>query len=52
MQTIDEVKAHCRDVGHGIEKAIAEGVDEIVGYAFDPEIRAALVEVFPEFYYT
>ena len=27
MQTIDEMKAHCRDVGHGIEKAIADGAD-------------------------
>ena len=27
MQTIEEVKAHCRDVGRGIEKAIADGAD-------------------------
>jgi len=27
MQTIDEVKAHCRDVGKRIEKAISDGVD-------------------------
>ena len=25
MQTIDEVKAHCRFVGEGIEKMVAEG---------------------------
>ena len=102
MQTIDEVKAHCRDVGHGIEKAIADGVDlreyfdgqtpmfrfkvdkvgdevkvvggemggddshliisergvtktygdEIVGYAFDPETRAALAEFFASCYWS
>ena len=102
MQTIDEVKAHCRDVGKRIEKAIADGEDlneyfegqtpmfrfkvekdgddvkvvggelggddshivvsergvtktygdEIVGYAFDPETRAALVEFFASCYYT
>ena len=27
MQTIDEAKAHCRDVGKRIEKVIADGVD-------------------------
>ena len=27
MQTTDEVKAHCRDVGTRIETAIADGVD-------------------------
>ena len=27
MQPIDEVKAHCRDVGERIKKAIADGVD-------------------------
>ena len=27
MQTIEEAKAHCRDVGHDIEKAAADGVD-------------------------
>ena len=27
MQTIDEVKNHCRDVGHDIEKAVAVGMD-------------------------
>ncbi len=100
MKTIEEVKAQCRDVGHGIEKAIADGLDlreyfegqtpmfrfkvdkdgndvkvvggelggdhshvvvsergvtktygdEIVGYAFDPETRAALVEFFGSCY--
>ena len=100
MQTIDEVKEHCRNVGKRIEKAIEDGVDlggcfegqtpmfrfkvdkdgndvrvvggefggddshivvsergvtkiygdEIVGYAFDPETRAALVEFFASHY--
>ena len=100
MQTIDEVKEQCRDVGKRIEKAIEDGVDlgeyfdnqtpmlrfkvdkdgndvrvvggelggddshivvsergvtktygdEIVGYAFDPETRAALVEFFASHY--
>ena len=27
MQTIDEVKAHCRYVGEGIEKMVADGED-------------------------
>ena len=27
MQTTDEVKAHCRFVGKGIEKMVADGVD-------------------------
>lgn len=27
MQTIDEVKAHCRFVGEGIEKMVADGED-------------------------
>ena len=101
MQTIDEVKAHCRFVGERIEKAVAHGEDltekfegtqlirfkvdkdgdgvkvvggeiggddsgifmtesgvtkrhgdEIVGYAFDSETRAALVEFFDTLYYT
>ena len=101
MQTIDEVKKHCRDVGHDIEKAVAVGMDlgeyfggqapmfrfkvdkdgtdvkvvggemggddshliisergvtkiygdEIVGYAFNPETRAALVEFFNTLYF-
>ena len=46
MQTIDEAKAHCRDVGHSIEKAVAVGVDEIVGYAFASENHAHLVGSF------
>ena len=33
MQTPDEVKAHCRDVGERIEKAVADGVD--LGEFFD-----------------
>ena len=102
MQMIDEVKKHCRDVGEGIEKMVADGEDldakfegqirmlrfklekdgsgvkvvggemggddsytvvsergvtktygdEIVGYAFDAETRAALVEFFDTRYYT
>ena len=102
MQTIDDARDHCRFVGKGIEKAIAEGIDlceyfenqmpllrfkvdkdgndvkvvggegggddsgiivsesgvtriygdEIVGYAFDSETRAALVEFFDTLYYT
>ena len=101
MQTIDEVREHCRDVGKGIEKMVADGEDlrarfegtqmirikvdkdgdgvkvvggemggddsgivvsesgvtkiysdEIVGYAFDPETRAAMVEFFNTLYYT
>ena len=101
MQTIDEVKEHCRDVGKDIEKMVADGEDlrarfegtqmirikvdkdgdgvkvvggemggddsgivvsesgvmktygdEIVGYAFDAETRAALVEFFETLYYT
>ena len=27
MQTIDEVREHCRFVGKGIEKAVADGED-------------------------
>ena len=27
MLTIEEVNAHCRDVGRGIEKAVADGMD-------------------------
>ena len=100
MQTIEDVKAHCREVGERIEKAVADGEDlgeyfegqapmfrfkvdkegigvkvvggelggddsrvvvsergvtkiygdEIVGYAFDPETRAALVEFFVTHY--
>ena len=95
MQTIEEVREHCRFVGKDIEKMVADGEDlgarfegtqmmrfklerdggetkvvggemggddsgivvsesgvtktygeEIVGYAFDPETRAALVEFF------
>ena len=101
MQTIDEVKEHCRDVGKDIEKMVADGEDlrarfegtqmirikvdkdgdgvkvvggemggddsgivvsesgvtkcwgdEIVGYAFDAETRAALVEFFETLYYS
>ena len=102
MQTIEEVRKHCRDVGQDIEKAVAAGMDlgeyfegqtpmflfkinkdgnevkviggemggdhsyvvvsergvtktygdEIVGYAFDPETRAALVEFFASCYFT
>ena len=100
MQTIDEVREHCRFVGKGIEKTVADGEDltakfegtqliwfkvdkdgddvkviggeiggddsglvisesgvtkrhgdEIVGYAFDAETRAALVEFFDTLYY-
>ena len=99
MQTIDEVREHCRFVGKGIEKMVADGEDlqtkfegtqmirikvdkdgndmkvvggemggddsgivvsesgvtriygdEIVGYAFDSETRAALVEFFETLY--
>ena len=102
MQTIDEAKEHCRFVGKGIEKMVADGEDltakfegqitmlrfklekdgsgvkvvggemggddsytvvsergvtktygeEIVGYAFDPETRAALVEFFASCYWS
>lgn len=102
MQTIDEAREHCRFVGKGIEKMVADGEDlnakfegqirmlrfkvekdggdvkivggemggddshivvsesgvtkiysdEIVGYAFDPETRAAMVEFFNTLYYT
>ena len=101
MQTVDEAREHCRYVGKGIEKMVADGEDlrarfegtqmirikvdkdgdsvkvvggemggddsgivmsesgvtktygdEIVGYAFDPETRAALVEFFNTLYYT
>ena len=27
MQTIEDVKANCRDVGERIEKAVADGAD-------------------------
>ncbi len=47
---IEEVKTHCRDVGHDIEKAFADGVDEIVGNAFTPEPRTAWVEFFSKLY--
>ena len=100
-QAIEEVREHCRFVGKGIEKMVADGEDllarfegkismvrfkvekdcsdvkivggemdvkdshivvsesgvtetygdEIVGYAFDPETRAALVEFFDMLYY-
>ena len=50
MQTIDEVKAHCRDVGQYIEKAFAAGVDEIVGHAFASENHAHLVGAFVSCY--
>ena len=102
MQTIDEAREHCRFVGKGIEKMVADGEDlnakfegqirmlrfkvekdggdvkivggemggddshivvsesgvtkiysdEIVGYAFDAETRAALVEFFETLYYS
>ena len=102
MQTIDEAREHCRFVGKGIEKMVADGEDlrarfegqirmlrfnvdkdgdgvkiiggeiggddsgivmsesgvtktygdEIVGYAFDSETRAALIEFFDTLYYT
>ena len=100
MQTIDEVKAHCRFVGEGIEKMVADDEDlnaqfegtqiirfkvekngndvkvvggemdgddlkiivsesgvtkeymgQIVGYPFDAETRAALIEFFTTCYY-
>ena len=41
MQTIDEVREHCRFVGKGIEKMVEDG-----------EFRAALVEFFDTLYYT
>ena len=101
MQTMNEVREHCRFVGKGIEKMVADGEDlrarfegtqmirikvdkdgdgvkvvggemggddsgivvsesgvtktygdEIVGYAFDVETRATLVEFFNTLYYT
>ena len=102
MQTIEEVRKDCRDVGKNIEKMVADGEDlrarfegqirmlrfkvdkdgdnvkvvggemggddsgivmsesgvtktygdEIVGYAFDSETRAALIEFFDTLYYT
>ena len=101
MQTMNEVREHCRFVGKDIEKMVADGEDlrarfegtqmirikvdkdgdgvkvvggemcgddsgivvsesgvtkcwgdEIVGYAFDAETRAALVEFFETLYYT
>ena len=101
MQTIGEAREHCRFVGKGIEKMVADGEDltakfegqitmlrfklekdgsgvkvvggemggddsgivisengvmkrhgdEIVGYAFDAETRAALVEFFDTVYF-
>ena len=45
VQTIDEVKEHCRDVGERIEKAVSDGVCN----AFDTETRAALAEFFNDF---
>ena len=41
MQTIEEMKAHCRFVGKDIEKTVADG-----------NTRAALVEFFDTLYYT
>ena len=102
MQTTEDVKANCRDVGERIEKAVADGVDlgeyfegqtpmfrfkvdkdgkgvkvvggemggddshvvvsergvtkiygdEIVGYAFEPETRAAPIEFFNDCYHS
>lgn len=101
MQTMNEVREHCRFVGKDIEKMVADGEDlrarfegtqmirikvdkdgdgvkvvggeiggddsgifmtesgvtkcwgdEIVGYAFDAETRAALVEFFETLYYS
>ena len=40
MQTFDEVKKHCREVG-----------DELVGYVFDAETRAAMREFFDTAYW-
>ncbi len=59
MQTIDEVREHCRFVGKGIEKTVADGEDltakfegtQLIWYAFDAETRAALVEFFDTLYY-
>lgn len=101
MQTMNEIREHCRYVGKGIEKMVADGEDlrarfegtqmirikvdkdgdgvkvvggemggddsgivvsesgvtkcwgdEIVGYAFDAETRAALVEFSETLYYS
>ena len=101
MQTMNEIREHCRFVGKDIEKMVADGEDlrarfegtqmirikvdkdgdgmkvvggemggddsgivvsesgvtkcwgdEIVGYAFDAETRAALVEFFETLYYS
>ena len=40
MQTIEEVKKYCREVGEGI-----------VGYAFDRETREAMREFFDTAYW-
>ncbi len=42
-RTIDEAKAHCSDVGHDIEKAVADGVDEIVGGVREEVIKVSRV---------
>ncbi len=100
MRTLEEVKAHCRFVGEGIEQLVADGEDlfarfegtpvlrfkvekdgnaetvvggelggddsgivvsefgvtkvwgdEVAGYAFNPETRAAMVEFFTSCYH-
>ena len=62
MQTIDEVKKHCRVVGGEIapddsgiyttEKGVFRFYgDELVGYAFDMETREAMREFFNTTYW-
>ena len=37
MQTIDEVKKHCREVGEGIAATLAEVLSEAIGNASEED---------------
>ena len=39
MKTLEEVKAHCRFVGEGIEKSVADGEDLLARFEGTPILR-------------
>lgn len=39
MKTLEEVKAHCRFVGEGIEKSVADGADLFARFEGTPILR-------------
>ncbi len=39
MKTLEEVKAHCRFVGEGIEKGVADGEDLFARFEGTPILR-------------